>query len=138
MFQQGDVVRHTPTGKVGIVVNDLPGALSVCEPDETLVCFDGRANVGEGTPTDELELVLAVEIADKPAADFEKCGGGRGAETCVFLVIVGDGLDGCGAGPSCARFTEDHYHLLFASMVARRVPLRLYPDCQLPVSEQAG
>lgn len=60
-------------------------------------------------------------------ADFHKCGAGRGAECCAYLVGGGEGAE-CGreqpgiASHVVRRVAED-------SMRAQRLPKELWPEC---------
>ncbi len=58
-------------------------------------------------------------------ADFKKCGAGKGADCCIFLV-------GGSGGAECARYTSLHNTLVIKSstMNAKRAPTLPFPDCQ--------
>ncbi len=63
----------------------------------------------------------------KAVADFKKCGAGREADCCIFLV-------GGGKGAECARFTDLHNTLAMRAangMAAQRAPTAEFPACQL-------
>ena len=115
-MKQGALVRHKPTGKEGVVVDDT---WSCCSPDETPVVFWGVTSF-LGTPTDELE-----EIGEYDATpDMHKCGAGRGADCCIFLTM-GPG------GPCCERFSSMRNTLIFKKMSAKRDPPEPFPECMI-------
>lgn len=112
-------VRHTETGETGVTVDDLPGIMACCAEWETPVVWDGT-NVSAGTDTDKLEVIRKHE----PKADYIKCGGGQGAECCIFSV-------GGPNGAECARHGSLRWTLIFKKeMVAQRNPPEAYPSCQ--------
>jgi hypothetical protein len=120
MLPAKTLVEHVPTGRRGATVSDLASA---CGPDEVPVVYDGETAF-EGTSTAEIKVLGP----DDAVADLVRCGAGRGAECCIFLVV------GAG-GPECARFTRGlHWTLVFRreQMQARREPRALYPGCLLP------
>jgi len=116
-MEQGTLVRHKLTSKEGVVISDPWGCC--CSPDDTMVVYWGTT-YGLRTQTDELE-----EIGEYDATpDLHKCGAGRGADCCIFLV-VGPG------GPSCERFGSMRYTLLFKTMSAKRHPSEPFPECMI-------
>lgn len=59
-----------------------------------------------------------------PEADFVKCGAGRGAECCKFLLAGPDGAE-------CGRFGSLDNLLRSRPMIAARIPAEPFPLCQL-------
>lgn len=110
------VVKHKPTGRMGVVVMDRWGC---CDDSETPVVFEGT-NYFTGIPTKELDIIRI----ENAIADAEKCGAGRGEETCIFLVFGGGKFE-------CQRFGSMRDSLLSQNMRAKRHPIELYPGCQL-------
>ena len=113
------VVRNKITGVKGVVVTDPFGT---CSSDEVPVCYEGASDF-LGTPIAEIE-----EIGPENAVidDPKKCGAGRGAECCIFLVAGKNGFQ-------CQRYGEMRYSLISRKrkMIAQREPTELYPKCQL-------
>lgn len=66
-------------------------------------------------------------------ADFDRCGGGRGAECCIWLTVGRDGY-------CCERFGPLHTMIIGRSKTwsAKRKPVQPFPDCQLPTDKQEG
>jgi len=58
-------------------------------------------------------------------ADFKRCGVGRGAECCAYLVAAGSGAE---CGRVGMKTTIDG---LVHRMNAKRQPVEAWPDCQL-------
>ena len=115
------LVRHIPTGKIGVVVSDF---MACCTDSEVPVVFDGT-NSFAGT----LEGDLKVLGPEQAIPDFKRCGGGQGARCCRFLVAGARGLE-------CERFGHLRYMLIFKrDMTAQRDPTALYPSCLLPREE---
>ncbi|MGI9295983.1 MAG: hypothetical protein ACR2PS_18525 [Pseudomonadales bacterium] len=108
-------VKNSVTGKTGTTCPDLMGC---CGPDELAVVYDGEEGF-LGTAEAELEI-LGPEDA-RP--DFDQCGGGKGANCCVFLTAGPDGL-------CCERFSELRWSLFLNNdMTAQRKPTKPYPGC---------
>jgi hypothetical protein len=102
-------------GRRGVTVPDF---MTCCLDSETPVVWAGEDFL-EGIQTDTLTVV-----GDEGAvADPAKCGAGKGAECCIFIV---DGP----LGFSCERHGELRYSLIFKTMTARREPNAPFPDCQ--------
>ncbi len=70
---------------------------------------------------------------DTGTADLDKCGAGKEAECCVFLMAGPDGIE-------CARGTGLHDTLVerIPTMTAKRYPTIEYPYCQLELAEVEG
>lgn len=117
-MEVGTKVRNR-RGKIGVVIDDLPGIMGVCGPDEVLVVYEGTT-FGCGTSRSDLEAIGKAEAVASP----EKCGAGKGAKCCIFLVVSGDGWE-------CQRFGALRNNLIFREMEARRHPAEPYPGCQL-------
>ena len=113
-METGVRVQNKETGKVGHVIND---SFRCCSDNEIMVVYEGTT-CGSGT---DRELLSKVEQT-KPVPNFHKCGGGRGADCCIFLVVSGKGFE-------CERFTSLRDTLIFRSMHAERNPAAPYPDC---------
>ncbi|KPJ56860.1 hypothetical protein AMJ49_03545 [Parcubacteria bacterium DG_74_2] len=115
------VVRNTKTGKKGITVDDFPGSMSCCLPEETPVVYEGDT-ASLGTLTKDLEVIGPENAIPDP----KKCGAGKGKQCCIFLVVGPSGFQ-------CQRFGSDRWNLIFnkAKMTAQREPTELYPHCQL-------
>lgn len=106
-------------GRAGVTVDDLPGMLSCCSDDETPVVYDGSTGF-QGTLTSTLEVIGE----ENAVADPVKCGAGRGAECCIFLVVGPKGFE-------CERFGSLRNVLIFKDgMNAKRHPEKLFPFCQ--------
>jgi hypothetical protein len=62
--------------------------------------------------------------------DAQRCGMGRGADCCAYLVVAGAEGFKCGRveGPLAAILIE---RALAGTMGARRLPTAAYPACQL-------
>jgi hypothetical protein len=114
------VVKNRETGKFGVVVSDLPAYLSVLGPGEVSVVYDG-STVADGTDPESLEIIGP----ENAVADLQKCGAGKGADCCIFLVLDGK------KGFECQRFGEMRWTLVFREMNAKREPKELFPRCQL-------
>jgi hypothetical protein len=111
------VVRNMKDGRLGVVVYDNYGC---CSEDEVPVVYDGTTYFS-GTDRNLLEVVGPENAVAEP----KKCGAGRGAECCKFLVMGPGGFE-------CQRFGEMRDALIFKSdMTAQRQPAELYPMCQL-------
>jgi hypothetical protein len=109
------IVVEAPDGKRGVTVDDF---MSCCTNDETPVVFDGESGFF-GTATDTLTVIGP----EKPEPDYDGCGGGKGADCCVFLV--------CGPkGFSCERHGSLRYTLIFKEMAAKRKPVEPFPACK--------
>lgn len=123
-LQQGTVVRNVKDGSIGVVINDFPGAMSVCERGEILVVYEGT-KIGWSTLVTDLE----VKGPENAQADLKKCGGGQGDDCCIFLVVGGEGAE-------CQRFGELRNTLIFRDgMTAQRHRIELFPRCQLKGKE---
>jgi hypothetical protein len=116
-MEQGTVVEKN--GKRGVVIDDLPGMLSVCSPEGVMVVWDGE-DFGE----EENPETLNVIGKENAICDPKKCGAGCGADCCIFMV-VGPG------GFSCERFTGLRMTLEMATMTAKRRPKEMFPKCYL-------
>jgi hypothetical protein len=115
------VVKHTPSGRMGVVVPDL---LGVCSSQEVAVVLEGEIAVVR------ILLMDLKEIGPENAiADYSKCGVGEGEERCCVFFSWGPN------GPLCDRFAAYRYYIMSrvraGEMNAQRVPTALYPDCQL-------
>jgi hypothetical protein len=117
-FRPQLVVRNKATDCIGVICRDLPGPLSCNGPDEVSVVYDGTT-CASGTDYRELEIIGP----ENAVADLEKCGAGRGEETCIFLVVGSRGAE-------CQRFGSLRWDLIFRTMNAKRNPDRLFPHCQ--------
>lgn len=115
------IVRNKGTGKKGVAVDDLPGMMRCCSEQETPVVYEGET-FSSGTDT----VLLEVIGPEGAVADLEKCGGGKGAECCIFLALGAKGA-------SCERFGSLRWNIIFreGQMGAKRHPAELFPDCQL-------
>ncbi len=113
------LVKNKKTSKQGVTVND---SFNICGSWEALVVYEGTT-YGLGTDEKDLEIVGPEDAAIR---DPKKCGAGRGEKCCIFLVVGTDGFE-------CQRFGQLRTSIQFRSgMVAKREPLMMFPDCQLP------
>ncbi len=118
-FKPGLMVKDSQ-GATGVLVPDLPGMLNCHEPNELGVVYDG-STASQGIDHNELEIIGSEDAV----ADYEKCGGGKGADCCKFLVCGSSGFD-------CERHGSLRWSLIFSSgMTAKREPDKPYPECQL-------
>lgn len=118
-FRAQMLVKRKEDGKKGVVVDEM-GFMRVCSDEEVPVVFEGTAAYF-GTDFRELEL-LGKEDA---VADFEKCGGGKGAECCKFLAAGARGF-------TCERFGSLRNAIIFKKdMAAKREPTEMFPNCQI-------
>lgn len=119
MFDLGHIVLNATTGKKGLVVPDF---MSTCASWEVPVLYEGTTSFC-GTNKEELEDLGP----ENPVPSFQKCGGGKGANCCMFLVAGGKLM--------CARATEMRYDIIFKASgpgwSAKRHPVSLFPKCQL-------
>lgn len=116
MIREGTLVRRKEDGKPGVAVTD---PFNCCSDNEVPVVYEG-STAFLGTDEDKLEAVGP----ENAVADLTRCGAGRGAECCKFLVVGAD-------GPECQRFGRLRYTLMFNhAMTAQREPLELFPACQ--------
>lgn len=115
-MEAGTRVLNKEGGVFGHVIND---SFSCCAGEEVLVVYDGTSS---GLGTDRSLLEEAEQI--KAVPDFKGCGGGRGAECCIFLTVGPKGF-------CCERFTPLRDSLIFKTMVANREPTEPYPDCMI-------
>ncbi len=115
------VVRHVPTGKIGVVIQEPFEPFGSCDPEqEAPVVFDGTTSWCAVSLT-ELEKIGP----EQAIADWEKCGAGNGRECCMFLAGSPTG------GLKCQRFGPLRWVILFTPMGAKRHPRALYTACQL-------
>jgi hypothetical protein len=112
------LVLNTKTQQKGVIIDDLPGMLSVCHPDQVLVVYEGT-NTGEATDYKD----LAITGTEEAVADDRKCGVFNGTDCCRFLTIGAD-------GPECERFGASRHSLIFHERTAQRNPVEPYPLCQ--------
>jgi hypothetical protein len=114
------MVRNTETGERGVVVNDFPGMLRVCDHTEIPVVYEGSSGFF-GTDYQKLEYIGFEEAVP----DLQRCGAGKGEECCKFLTAGPGGL-------VCERFGQFRNTLLFKNdMTAKREPVELFPACQI-------
>jgi hypothetical protein len=120
-FSPCDLVKRISDEKIGVVISDDFGC---CGPDEVMVVYEGTT-FGDGTDFRELENLGP----EKPVADPEKCGAGKGPECCIFLAMS--------RGFTCERFGHLRNTLIFRkeSMKAKREPTAMFPKCQLSKKE---
>ena len=117
-FRPQLVVRNKATGSIGITCWDLPEPLSCIGPDQVSVVYN---NTTVSVRTDYRKLqIIGPENA---VADLDKCGAGKGEETCIFLVIGHNGAE-------CQRFGSLRWDLIFRTMNVKRHPEKLFPKCQ--------
>lgn len=110
-------VKNSSTGKLGVVVPDMPPPLDVCESG-VMVSYDNEEGADE-TACENLEQ-LGPESA---TPDYDKCGGGKGEKCCIFLTMGPDGF-------CCERHSSLRWSLIFKTgMSAKREPLEPYPEC---------
>ena len=117
-FRPQLVVRNKETGSIGVTCRDLPGPLSCNGPGEVSVVYDGTT-VALGTDCMDLKIIGP----ENAVADLDKCGAGKGEETCIFLVVRHNGAE-------CQRFGSLRWDLIFRTMRAKRHPEKLFPKCQ--------
>lgn len=112
------VVQHSSTDRKGVVVTDSFG---VCGDLEVPVVFEGE-NVFLGMSISELKIIGP----ENAKATLEKCGAGKGAACCIFLIMGAN-------GPECVRFGGLRWQIISRKefMNAQREPTELYPNCQL-------
>ncbi len=110
------VVRYD--GQLGVVCPDF---MNCCEPGEIPVVYDGASGF-MGTD----EALLEVVGPENAIADPKKCGAGREADCCIFLVVGPKGFE-------CERFGSLRFTLIFKkdTMHAKREPTALFPRCYL-------
>ena len=113
------VVRNIVTGQVGVVCPELQPPMGCNEPGQVSVVYEGDNCACETDPED-----LTFLRKEEAVADMKKCGAGKGAECCIFLVMGKN-------GPECQRFGDLRWSLIFKTMdSAERNPVELYPACQ--------
>lgn len=112
-------VKHMQSGLTGTTCPDL---MSCCSPGEVPVIWDGK-DAFEGTD----ETLLEVLGPENAVPAVKRCGMGRGAECCIFLVTGAGGF-------KCARFSDVRWSIIFkkAGMRAQREPVVAYPGCMFP------
>ncbi|NTU98584.1 hypothetical protein HGA64_01070 [Candidatus Falkowbacteria bacterium] len=116
------IVRRKSDGLQGVVCFDEEKRQ---RPEGVVtVVYEGRSSV-DVVKVDEVE-----EIGQENAVPcFNKCGAGRGASCCIFLVGEAGDL-------KCARHSEFRQILIARSRKpsshAKRLPVEMYPNCQLP------
>jgi len=72
-------------------------------------------------------------MTDKPPGFFKRCGIGKGADCCIFLIVGRNGFE-------CARDTSGHDTLVLRKhqgMVAQREPTEPFPGCQLAIPAES-
>ena len=118
MIKPRTVVKNKKTKINGVVIEDSYGR---CGLGTVFVVNEGT-NWPVETNVENLEII-GLENAK---ASFEKCGGEKGKEACIFLIPGKKGFE-------CQRFgpMRDNLLALRKSMKAKREPLELYPNCQL-------
>lgn len=114
-MQPGLVVRYE--GRTGVTVPDF---MNCCSDEETPVIFEGQ-NSFQGVDTTLLEFVHD----ERPIANPDKCGAGKGAACCIFLTASARGCE-------CVRHQSFRYTMQARAekMHAKRQPVRLFPACQ--------
>lgn len=122
------VVRHRPSGQLGVVI---PDPFKVCTPEETFVVWDGY-DVARGVLTAELKVIGP----ENARADPIKCGDGQGKNCCIFLTPSWPRGDPPAPLYDCSRFGLLRLSLIGNGVTgkigAQRHPTQLYPGCQLP------
>lgn len=105
-------------GKRGVTVPDF---MNCCGDWETPVVFYGDTGF-EGIDT----VLLSIIGPENPVADPHRCGAGKSANCCIFLILGPDGF-------RCGRHTAQRYDLQFQkrTMMAQREPTEPFPECQL-------
>ena len=117
LIKLGVVVKHIETGKKGVISTGghyFPG-------EGVAVVYEGNTSFVM-TTEDRLE-VLREENA---IPNIHKCGAGRGAECCIFLLVGGDGIE-------CSRFAKERDAVIAMfnkpGHSAARHPTQMYPAC---------
>ena len=123
-LSEGHIVKHKETGAQGVAVSDF---MNCCSDTETPVVWNGE-KAFEGTDTGLLEDLGAENAIPDPV----KCGAGKGADCCIFLVAGPKGFE-------CARYQSLRYSLIFRkdSMNAKREPVEAYPACMNQVDSNS-
>ncbi|MGH0033021.1 MAG: hypothetical protein ACQGVC_24795 [Myxococcota bacterium] len=93
--------------------------------------IDGKCyNTVNFAPEDYSGPVLPDDIPEQ--ADFAKCGAGKGAKCCAYLVSGPKGAE-------CARSSAHEYELKRRAankqMSAQRLPSEPFPQCQKPADD---
>jgi hypothetical protein len=116
------LVEEINTGRKAMTMPTISMLLSDGDSDTSIV-FDGRS--GSATLNCFADGAKQFKIVgpDPAVADLQKCGAGKGADCCKFLVAGVNGVE-------CARFGTMHYDLVFRTMNAKREPTKFYPACQ--------
>lgn len=113
-FKIGTRVRNIKDNREGVVVFD-PWAC--CTDEEIPVVYDNQEGF-LGTLIGDLKDLGPENAVPEP----DRCGAGRGADCCIFLV--------CGAnGFECQRHGSMRYSLIFKTMTAKRSPTAPFPKC---------
>ena len=65
-------------------------------------------------------------MKDEAVVDFKRCGAGKGADCCIFLIAGRNGFE-------CARDGSLYFTLVSrkTQMTAQREPTEPFPACQL-------
>ncbi|MEK7653337.1 MAG: hypothetical protein AAB358_02575 [Patescibacteria group bacterium] len=111
-------VRNRKTGQEGVVCPSNPTIND--SPDGVLVVYDGTTCCLEDEEGD-----LEVLGPEEAKADMSRCGGGKGEECCIFIVMNPE--------PGCQRHGDLRWTLMFRKMGAQRHPSEPFPNCQLPL-----
>jgi hypothetical protein len=117
----GTIVAIKDTDTRGVVMgDDILNLFFDDEKEVTIMMEDGT--FAPSVPLGDL-IIIGPEAAK---ADLFECGGGKGAECCIFLTV--------GAlGPECARRGPAYLDLVSREdMGAKRRPARIFPRCQDP------
>lgn len=115
------VVRNKKTGRIGVVVDDLPGMFSCCTSEETPVVYEGMSAC-VGTLTDKLEVIGP----ENAVADPRGCGLGTEKDCCIFLGVNPSGF-------TCERYGPLRWSLIFRvrEIGSQREPVALFPACRV-------
>jgi len=116
------IVKDRETGQIAVVARPE----SVYFPEDTdIIWAAGAERAGKHTSilTDEFTGRFEEIGTEDPQADMVRC------KECVFLA-------GTSQGPTCLRFGSLHSELVGKAergeMRSTRVPVELFPDCQVP------
>jgi hypothetical protein len=115
-------VRNKETGETGVTCPTFWGLLNDEMEHPVSVCYDNQ----EGSYTLNLVGESALEVIGPEDAipDIIRCGAGKGADSCIYLVANPDGF-------VCERYGNLRWALKSRKMSAQRKPVEPYPDCML-------